>query len=79
VRREKSLAFGGCNHRPAGNRIAPPDGNQSRLFLGNEKCSFLGISLRQRGSARSVAGRLSVIEPVIVNYRGTRELGEDSA
>src|ERR1700734_2351294 len=27
---------------PARNSIAPPDGNQSRLFLSNEKPSFLG-------------------------------------
>ena len=36
--------------------FAPPDGNRSRLFLGNEKPSFLGISMRAAGHRSSVAG-----------------------
>jgi hypothetical protein len=40
VRLGTALAFSRCNSRSAGNWFAPPDGNRSRLFLGNEKAQF---------------------------------------
>src|ERR1700721_2907148 len=48
----KALDIGGCNSLP-GNWFAPPDGKRSRLFLTNEKHSFLRISLRPQPSGTS--------------------------
>lgn len=47
VRQEKPLDSSGSMLRPQ-TWFPPPDANRSRLFLGNEKHSFLGISLRAR-------------------------------
>ena len=46
---------------PARKLLTPPDGNRSRLFLGNEKHSFLGIfPAGSRGSASALCRRVSV-------------------
>jgi hypothetical protein len=56
VRREKALDFSRCNSRP-GSGSLHPDGSRSRLFLRNEKHSFLGdFPAGQPGSTSSFAG-----------------------
>ena len=67
VRREKGLVHSGMKS-PPGDWFAPSDGNRTRLFLGNEKHSFLAISLRVEGRAQvRLPGGFELLTAVILS------------